>query len=160
MFCTACHAGGADGVLYTIKAYWGGSARRYNDVLQTVLLDAGAPPIRWIDGGEEHLVVLQQDGSARVFGDDAQGQQLVPEAAAQPGGCWTVAAGKYHSLCVTPRGGGIIQWGYHPDWTAAERVVPAELQPGAAGRTATIKTVGCGTAHSAALLSNGRLITW
>lgn len=146
-------AGGSALLLYRVAAAWGGSLRGYRGSL-ALLADPDAPPIRWLDGGEEHLVVLQQDGSAIVHGASAE----VPPEAAKPGGCDFVAAGKYHSVCVTPRGG-IIQWGEHPDWTESEKIVPDTVLDGAIARTSKVKTVGCGTKHSVALLDH-EVVVW
>ncbi|OGU11010.1 MAG: hypothetical protein A2075_13280, partial [Geobacteraceae bacterium GWC2_58_44] len=105
---------------------------------------------RWIGfkalaAGVGHTVALKGDGTVLAWGDNANGQAIVPAGLS---GVISVAAGANH--CVALKGdGSVIAWG---DNSAGQRTVPEGL--------AGVVAIAAGKKHTVALKGDGTVVAW
>jgi alpha-tubulin suppressor-like RCC1 family protein len=121
-----------------------------------------------LSGGSTHSVIANADGSILALGDNTQGQlgngvanaQLpIPVQVASTLPMADIAAGKLHSLAITPAGA-LYSWGYNSngqlgDGTTTQRNVPVLLN----GFT-QVSRFAAGGSHTLAVKTDGTLWAW
>ncbi len=121
-----------------------------------------------LSGGSTHSLIIRADGSITALGDNTQGQlgngvanaqRPIPVQVASTLPMADIAAGKLHSLAITPAGA-LYAWGYNSngqlgDGTTTQRNVPVLLN----GFT-QVSRFAAGGSHTLAVKTTGTLWAW
>jgi len=102
-----------------------------------------------VAAGWDHALAVTSDGRLWAWGDNSQGQSVVP-ASLKDGSYKAVAAGAQFSVALTTDGK-VVAWG--TNW-AKQVTVPAIV------KNRTIVAISAGTAHVVAQADDGRLFAW
>ena len=134
----------SDGRLLSWEYYLGSTNTTLLDLLEF------SSPVKAVECGEEHSVVLLDDGTVRTrfYGSDYH--SVVTNQPSGITGAVAVAAGKYHSLALLSNGS-VIAWGYNNS-SYLPTNVPSYVTNAAA--------VAAGSTHSAALQKDGHVCVW
>lgn len=135
--------------------------------------------VRDMQCGWGHTLVLKPDGRVYAWGYNAYGQvgdgttqdRTTPVVVKGVGGSGElsgvvqIAAGWYHSLALLSDGR-VVAWGYNScgqlgDGTTVNRPYPVVVKgPGGTGELTGVVALAAGGEFSAAVLSDGRVVTW
>ena len=130
---------------------WGGSAKIWDisaSGLTTVPITATNALA--ITGGDDHGLVLRDDGTVLAWGGDYAGQTRVPVDLTNAS---TIAAGSLHSLAI--RGDGTISvWGSILGGTSGYNTIPPEAT------NVVALALGPGAQHALALRADGTVVDW
>ncbi len=117
-------------------------------------MPAGLTGIKAISSGGTHSLALKSDGTVVAWGNNTNGQTMVPDGLA----CVVaISAGDYHSLALKSDGT-VVAWGAgmtNPPANFADdgqSIVPAGLS--------NVVAISAGGIHSLALKSDGTVVAW
>ena len=117
--------------------------------------------------GEEHNIVVEDDGSVWTWGDNSSGQlgngTIVPNNSPIkvqiPGNATVVAAGGYHSLVLLDDGS-VLSWGSNRNGQLGDDSGVDQLSPVPVNGISGVTAIVAGTYHSVALTSDGLVWAW
>jgi len=102
-----------------------------------------------VAAGWDHALAVTADGRLWAWGDNSEGQSVVP-ASLKDGSYQAVAAGAQFSVALTTAGK-VVAWG--TNW-AQQTTIPTIV------KNRTIVAISAGTAHVVAQADDGRLFAW
>jgi len=130
---------------------WGGSAKIWDTSasgLTTVPI--AATNVLAMAGGDDHGLVLRDDGTVVAWGGDYAGQTRVPVDLTNAS---TIAAGSLHSM-ATREDGTISLWGNILGGTSGYNTIPPEAT------NVVALALGPGAQHALALRADGTVVDW
>ncbi len=141
-----------------------GSVPAGHDVLKPTRARQVAHPVRAVDAGLRHLVVLTTDGDVYMFGVDVHGKPVGQriDVPGRWGRVTAIAAGEDHTLALT-RHGQIVGWGANDlgqlgTGDTTHQLTPTLITlPGARGEVTEIRA---GHRHALALTDRHEVYTW
>ncbi len=144
-----------------------GTSQNVNEAPGRTTLPADASAVR-VAVGARHVLALLADGAVYSWGLNNLGQlglgdqltRLTPTRIELPGAAVAIAAGRAHSLAVL-EGGRIFAWGDNGfGQLGAGNLTLAVSTPQAVPGITDAVDVAAGSAHSLALLGDGRVLAW
>lgn len=98
-----------------------------------------------IAAGGAHTVVLREDGTVAVWGDNSCGNSTIPQGLS---GVVAIAAGGAHTVALK-NDGTLVAWGYNSN---GQTTIPAGLS--------NVVAIAAGDNHTVALKADGTVVAW